>query len=230
MLINYGILGTLFFQTHPCMHWTYLTCTSNWAGLGIQLLLLDPASTVRTKVGVWDWEEHVYIFTAVATPNLASTAGVSTAGAWNEGQIALREISKKSGAISYPLDFYRSMENGIVWWCSCWWEGVTATIQRRHCDSDSYLHARTRGFTVSSMLKNARPSKEGFSCFSFWKAFHFRHHLFTSRKHPTTSPSATLQISLAEMHAALASVAWYKSSEATSTTQSSGCPRVVLPG
>jgi hypothetical protein len=122
------------------------------------------------------------------------------------------------------------MENGIVWWCSCWWEGVTATIQRRHCDSDSYLHARTRGFTVSSMLKNARPSKEGFSCFSFWKAFHFRHHLFTSRKHPTTSPSATLQISLAEMHAALASVAWYKSSEATSTTQSSGCPRVVLPG
>lgn len=189
MLINHGILGTLFFQTHPCMHWIYLTCTSNWAGLGIQLLLLDPASTVfRTKVGVWDWEEHVYIFTAVATPNLASTAGVSTAGVWNEGQIALREISKKSGVISYPLDFYRSMENGIVWWCSCWWEGVTATIQRRYCDSDSYLHARTRGFTVSSMLKNAGPSKEGFSCFSFWKAFHFRHHFFTSRKHPTTAP------------------------------------------
>ena len=108
---------------------------------------------------------------------------------WNEGQIALREISKKSGVISYPLDsFFFSMENGIVWWCSCWWEGVTAKIQRRHCDSDSYLHARTRGFTVSSMLKNARPSKEGFSCFAFWKAFHFRHHFFTSRNHPTTAP------------------------------------------
>ena len=72
-------------------------------------------SVVRTKVGVWDWEEHVYIFTAVATPNLASTAGglKGTAQVWNEGQIA----PKKSGVISYPLDFHRSisycMENGI---------------------------------------------------------------------------------------------------------------------
>lgn len=30
------------------------------------------------KVGVWDWEEHVYIFTAVATPNLVTTA-------WDQG-------------------------------------------------------------------------------------------------------------------------------------------------
>ena len=56
---------------------TYLTCTSNnW---GLLASPLHPSSTLvlRTKVGVWDWEEHVYIFTAVATPNLASTAWVS---------------------------------------------------------------------------------------------------------------------------------------------------------
>ena len=29
----------------------------------------------RTKVGIWDWEEHVYLFTAVASPNLVATAG-----------------------------------------------------------------------------------------------------------------------------------------------------------
>lgn len=30
-----------------------------------------------TKVGIWDWEEHVYIFTAVATPNLVTTISLA---------------------------------------------------------------------------------------------------------------------------------------------------------
>ena len=29
--------------------------------------------SLRSKVGVWDWEEHVYIFMALASPNLQST-------------------------------------------------------------------------------------------------------------------------------------------------------------
>ncbi|CAJ1334631.1 unnamed protein product [Effrenium voratum] len=32
---------------------------------------------MRTKVGVWDWEEHVYIFTAVTAPNLSSTVSLA---------------------------------------------------------------------------------------------------------------------------------------------------------